>query len=118
MIVCRDNACVVSIHPAFELLLGGQPESVPELARLASPVFHIDQNDPPLLLLHGACADARQPLLPHAKPRLREALRRAKRQARKEFDVLPLRALRLCVRLSTLWTDSNYILPHLRLYQR
>jgi acetyl esterase/lipase len=39
--------------PALELLLGGQPESVPELARLASPVFHIDRNDPPLLLIHG-----------------------------------------------------------------
>jgi acetyl esterase/lipase len=39
--------------PALELLLGGQPESVPELARLASPVFHVDATDPPLLLLHG-----------------------------------------------------------------
>jgi acetyl esterase/lipase len=39
--------------PALDLLLGGQPESVPELARLASPVFHVDRNDPPLLLLHG-----------------------------------------------------------------
>ena len=39
--------------PALELLLGGQPEDVPELARLASPVFHVDKNDPPLLLLHG-----------------------------------------------------------------
>ena len=39
--------------PALELLLGGQPADVPELARLASPVFHLDQHDPPLLLLHG-----------------------------------------------------------------
>ena len=39
--------------PALELLLGGQPEAVPALARLASPVFHVDKNDPPLLLLHG-----------------------------------------------------------------
>ncbi|HKO93410.1 MAG TPA: alpha/beta hydrolase, partial [Polyangiaceae bacterium] len=39
--------------PALELLLGGQPEAVPELARLASPVFHVDATDPPLLLLHG-----------------------------------------------------------------
>ncbi len=39
--------------PALELLLGGQPEAVPELARLASPVFHVDRTDPPLLLLHG-----------------------------------------------------------------
>jgi acetyl esterase/lipase len=39
--------------PALELLLGGQPAEQPELARLASPVFHIDTRDPPLLLLHG-----------------------------------------------------------------
>jgi len=39
--------------PALELLLGGQPDDKPELARLASPVFHVDANDPPLLLLHG-----------------------------------------------------------------
>jgi acetyl esterase/lipase len=39
--------------PALDLLLGGQPSDVPELARLASPVFHVDKHDPPLLLLHG-----------------------------------------------------------------
>jgi acetyl esterase/lipase len=39
--------------PALDLLLGGQPDDVPALARLASPVFHVDRNDPPLLLLHG-----------------------------------------------------------------
>jgi acetyl esterase/lipase len=39
--------------PALDLLLGGQPEDLPALARLASPVFHVDRNDPPLLLLHG-----------------------------------------------------------------
>ena len=39
--------------PALHLLLGGQPADVPALARLASPVFHVDPNDPPLLLLHG-----------------------------------------------------------------
>src|SRR5262249_5663516 len=39
--------------PALELLLGGQPDSKPELARLASPVFHVDKNDPPLLWYHG-----------------------------------------------------------------
>ncbi|HTD66354.1 MAG TPA: alpha/beta hydrolase [Candidatus Limnocylindria bacterium] len=36
--------------PALELLLGGQPTNV---VRLASPVFHVDPRDPPLLLLHG-----------------------------------------------------------------
>lgn len=39
--------------PALQLLLGGQPEEKPELARLASPVFHVDGKDPPLLLVHG-----------------------------------------------------------------
>ena len=39
--------------PALQLLLGGQPDEVPELARLASPVFHVDARDPPLLLVHG-----------------------------------------------------------------
>ncbi len=39
--------------PALDLFLGGQPEAVPELARLASPVFHVDAHDPPLLMMHG-----------------------------------------------------------------
>jgi acetyl esterase/lipase len=39
--------------PALELLLGGLPEALPRLAELASPVMHVDRNDPPLLLLHG-----------------------------------------------------------------
>ena len=39
--------------PALQLLLGGQPEEKPELAKLASPVFHADRSDPPMLLLHG-----------------------------------------------------------------
>lgn len=39
--------------PALQLLLEGQPEEKAELARLASPVFHVDDRDPPLLLIHG-----------------------------------------------------------------
>ncbi len=39
--------------PALQLLLGGQPEQQPTLARLASPVEHIDSRDPPLWLFHG-----------------------------------------------------------------
>ncbi|MDB6031164.1 MAG: nlhH 5 [Verrucomicrobiales bacterium] len=39
--------------PALDLLLGGQPEALPALAKLASPVFYVDASDPPLLLLHG-----------------------------------------------------------------
>ena len=39
--------------PALQLLLGGQPTEKPELAKLASPIAHLDKNDPPLLLIHG-----------------------------------------------------------------
>jgi acetyl esterase/lipase len=39
--------------PALQLLFGGQPAEKPELARLASPVAHVDGNSPPLLLFHG-----------------------------------------------------------------
>jgi acetyl esterase/lipase len=46
--------------PALQLLLGGHPDEKPELARLASPVAHLDKNDPPLLLIHGA-ADPQMP---------------------------------------------------------
>jgi acetyl esterase/lipase len=40
-------------EPALEALLGTVPEEDPEIAALASPVTHVDANDPPLLLLHG-----------------------------------------------------------------
>jgi acetyl esterase/lipase len=40
-------------RPALTRLLGALPEEVPELARLASPVAHVDPSDPPLFLLHG-----------------------------------------------------------------
>jgi acetyl esterase/lipase len=46
--------------PALQLLLGGQPTEKPDLARLASPVAHIDKSDPPLLLIHGD-ADPQMP---------------------------------------------------------
>lgn len=46
--------------PSLQLLLGGQPTEVPDLAKLASPVEHVDANDPPLLLIHGA-ADPQMP---------------------------------------------------------
>ncbi len=39
--------------PALEALLGGLPEAVPDLARMASPVFYVDATDPPAYLLHG-----------------------------------------------------------------
>lgn len=40
-------------RPSLEQLLGGAPDEVGAIARLASPVFHVDQRDPPLRLLHG-----------------------------------------------------------------
>jgi acetyl esterase/lipase len=46
--------------PALKLLLGGTPDEKPALARLASPVAHLDKSDPPLLLIHGA-ADPQMP---------------------------------------------------------
>ncbi len=39
--------------PALQLLLGAQPEKAVDLAKLASPVFHVESSDPPLLLIHG-----------------------------------------------------------------
>jgi acetyl esterase/lipase len=40
-------------EPALELLLGARPDRTPELARLASPVAHVDAGDPPMLIFHG-----------------------------------------------------------------
>lgn len=51
--------------PALDLLLGGQPAAVPELARLASPVFQLDAHDPPLFLLHGEKDDQMPPAQSH-----------------------------------------------------
>ena len=39
--------------PALEGLLGALPDQAPALARLASPVAHVNPAAPPLLLLHG-----------------------------------------------------------------
>lgn len=39
--------------PALKLFLGDSPDKRPELARLASPVEHVDPHDPPLWLYHG-----------------------------------------------------------------
>ncbi|KAA5540732.1 alpha/beta hydrolase [Roseiconus nitratireducens] len=47
--------------PALQLLLGGQPDDVPDLAQLASPVIHVDPSDPPLWLIHGD-ADPQMPI--------------------------------------------------------
>ena len=46
--------------PALQLLLGGLPQEKAELARLASPVAHLDPKDPHVLLIHGD-ADPQMP---------------------------------------------------------
>jgi len=46
---------------ALDLLLGGSPKKFPKLARLASPVQHVDAKDPPLWLIHGD-ADPQMPI--------------------------------------------------------
>lgn len=40
-------------EPALKLLLGDLPDKSTDLAKLASPVTHVDLKDPPLLLVHG-----------------------------------------------------------------
>jgi len=39
--------------PALKLLLGDTPDAEPELAKLASPVFQLEGDEPPLFLIHG-----------------------------------------------------------------
>ena len=39
--------------PAMALLLGKTVDNIPEMARMASPVFQVDAHDPPLLIFHG-----------------------------------------------------------------
>ena len=39
--------------PALAILLGKPVEQVEDLAKKASPVYHVDANDPPLLIVHG-----------------------------------------------------------------
>jgi len=44
---------VMPVHLPARSSVAGQPEDKPDLARLASPVSHVDSKDPPLLLIHG-----------------------------------------------------------------
>ncbi len=39
--------------PALALLLGGDMQEVMDVARMASPVHHVDPTDPPILIVHG-----------------------------------------------------------------
>lgn len=49
--------------PTLQLFLGDLPDNVPVLAKLASPVAHLDAEDPPVFLIHG---DA-DPQMPYAQ---------------------------------------------------
>jgi len=69
--------------PALQALLGGQPSDKPELARLASPVFHVNAKSPPLLLLHGD----EDPQAPFEQSREMETAYK-KAGARVQFDVI------------------------------
>ena len=69
--------------PALQLLLGGQPTDVPALAKLASPVFHVDEKDPPLLLIHGD----KDPQAPFEQSRELEAAYR-KAGVRVQFETI------------------------------
>jgi acetyl esterase/lipase len=48
-------------EPALKRLLGATPDQVPALAKLASPIFHVNRAAPPILLLHGD-QDTQMPL--------------------------------------------------------
>jgi acetyl esterase/lipase len=69
--------------PALQALLGGQPDEKPDLARLASPVFHVNAKSPPLLLLHGD----EDPQAPFEQSREMEAAYK-KAGARVQFEVI------------------------------
>lgn len=47
--------------PALDRLFGTSPDKAPDLAKLASPVFHVDRDDPPAFILHGD-QDAQMPV--------------------------------------------------------
>lgn len=60
--------------PALKLLLGDLPENKPALAQLASPVAHLDAQDPPVLLIHG---DADPQMPPAQSEEFRDACEKA-----------------------------------------
>ncbi len=70
--------------PALQLLLDGQPTDKPELAKLGSPVNHIDAKDPPLLILHG---DADPQMPPEQALELAAACKKAGVPA--QLEILP-----------------------------
>lgn len=69
--------------PALQLLLGGTPDEKPALARLASPVAHLDREDPPLLLLHGTDD-------PQMPPQQSDEFGKAYRELKLDVSLVPM----------------------------
>lgn len=61
--------------PALKLLLGDVPDKKRDLAKLASPVAHLDKNDPALLLIHGDADPQMPPAQSQELARAYEALK-------------------------------------------
>lgn len=101
---CSDVQCIVSLYgasnlqtilsqstefglrmrvPALQLLLGGKPDEKPALAKLASPVAHLDKDDPPLLLLHGTDD-------PQMPPEQSDEFARAYRELKLDVSLVPM----------------------------
>ncbi|MBL9143419.1 MAG: alpha/beta hydrolase [Verrucomicrobiaceae bacterium] len=68
---------------ALKLLLGGTPDEKPALAKLASPVAHLDKEDPPLLLLHGTDD-------PQMPPEQSEEFAKAYRELKLDVSLVPM----------------------------
>ncbi len=49
----NSNVQSALVDPALIQFLGGTAEEKPDIYRLASPITHVTQDDPPLLLIHG-----------------------------------------------------------------
>jgi acetyl esterase/lipase len=53
-ILAQSTAHGLSVRvPALQLFLGGQPNELPDVAKLASPVTHVSRLSPPILMIHG-----------------------------------------------------------------
>ena len=57
----REGISATQFYGWKKQLLGAAPDQVPDLAKLASPIFHVDRKSPPILLMHGD-QDTQMPL--------------------------------------------------------
>lgn len=77
--VLKVDKAFASAWEAAELLLGGPPEELMDLAAVANPITHISDACPPFLIMHGD-QDSVVPL--NQSELLHEALQRAGRNSR------------------------------------